>query len=87
MGKFSRISKVRMNNINSCCSDGLSLQGRLEYIYVCMDTFTAPQSLNILCMGLWKLWVTSCIPSQLIQVEMMADLTGTESSCLGTAER
>ena len=65
--------------------DGFKL-AKGEYM-ACMDADLQHQSFLNICIGLWKVVQTSVYLAGLFQVEMMADLTGTESSYLEQQER
>ena len=56
-------------------------------LFVWMLIYSTHQSFLNICIGLWKVVQTSVYLAGLFQVEMMADLTGTESSYLEQLER
>lgn len=60
---------------------------RVSIWLVWMLIYSTHQSFLNICIGLWKVVQTSVYLAGLFQVEMMADLTGTESSYLVQQER
>ena len=66
--------------------DGFKL-ARANIWHVWMLIYSTHQSFLNICIGLWKVVQTSVYLAGLFQVEMMADLTGTESSYLEQQER